>query len=36
MAGNPLGASIARGFGVEIGFSTWLVAASVPTLTAIV
>ena len=36
MAGNPLGASIARGFGVEIGFSTWLVAASVPTLAAIV
>jgi DASS family divalent anion:Na+ symporter len=35
MAANPLGAEIARTFGVEIGFGSWLVAASVPTLTAI-
>jgi DASS family divalent anion:Na+ symporter len=34
MAGNPLGAGIARQFGVEIGFGSWLVAASVPTLLA--
>jgi DASS family divalent anion:Na+ symporter len=34
MAANPLGAEIARPFGVEIGFSSWLIAASVPTLTA--
>jgi len=33
-AGNPLGAEIARGMGVQIGFVSWLVAASVPTLTA--
>jgi DASS family divalent anion:Na+ symporter len=32
MAGNPLGAEIARGFGVEIGFGSWLIAASLPTL----
>jgi DASS family divalent anion:Na+ symporter len=36
MAGNPLGAEIARGAGVEIGFARWLLAASVPTLCAIV
>jgi len=35
MAGNPLGAEMARTFGVEIGFGSWLVASSVPTLTAI-
>jgi DASS family divalent anion:Na+ symporter len=34
MAANPLGAEIARPFGVEITFASWLVAASVPTLTA--
>jgi divalent anion:Na+ symporter, DASS family len=32
MAGNPLGAAIAKQYGVEIGFGSWLVAASVPTL----
>jgi DASS family divalent anion:Na+ symporter len=32
MAANPLGTEIARTFGVEIGFGSWLVAASVPTL----
>ena len=36
MAGNPLGAEIARGAGVEIGFGRWLLAAAVPTLCAIV
>jgi DASS family divalent anion:Na+ symporter len=35
MAGNPLGAEIAGTFGVQIDFASWLVAASVPTLTAI-
>jgi divalent anion:Na+ symporter, DASS family len=35
MAANPMGAEIARTFGVEIGFGTWLLAASVPTLAAI-
>ena len=34
MAANPLGAEIARAFGVEIGFGSWLLAASVPTLVA--
>ena len=34
MAANPLGAEIARAFGVEIGFGSWLIAASVPTLAA--
>ena len=34
MAANPLGAEIARPFGVEIDFGSWLVAASVPTLAA--
>src|SRR4029453_14473266 len=32
MAGNPLGAEIAKGYGVEIGFGSWLIASSVPTL----
>jgi DASS family divalent anion:Na+ symporter len=32
MAANPLGAEIARQHGVEIGFGSWLVASSVPTL----
>src|SRR3954469_833134 len=34
MAANPLGAEIARPFGVEIGFGSWMVAACVPTLVA--
>ena len=34
MAANPLGTEIARTFGVEIGFGSWLVASSVPTLAA--
>jgi DASS family divalent anion:Na+ symporter len=34
MAGNPLGTEIARGYGVEIGFGRWLLAAAVPTLCA--
>ena len=32
---NPIGIQIAREFGVEIGFGTWLIAASVPALTSI-
>ncbi len=32
MAANPLGAEIARGYGLEIGFGSWLVASSIPTL----
>ena len=32
MAANPLGTEIARNFGVQIGFGSWLLAASVPTL----
>lgn len=36
MAANPLGAAIAQPFGVEIGFGSWLIASSVPTLTAMV
>ena len=36
MAANPLGTEIARGLGVEIGFGRWLLAASVPTLAAMV
>jgi DASS family divalent anion:Na+ symporter len=34
MAANPLGAAIASGYGLTIGFGTWLVASSVPTLVA--
>jgi divalent anion:Na+ symporter, DASS family len=34
MAANPLGAEIARAFGVTMTFGSWLVAASVPTLAA--
>jgi DASS family divalent anion:Na+ symporter len=34
MAANPLGAEIARGYGVEIGFGRWLIAAAVPTICA--
>ena len=32
---NPIGIQVAREFGLEIGFGKWLVAASVPALTAI-
>ena len=32
---NPIGLQVAREFGLEIGFGKWLVAASVPALTAI-
>lgn len=32
MAANPLGAEIARPFGVEMDFGSWLVASSLPTL----
>jgi len=34
MAANPLGAEIARGYGLEIGFGSWFVASSIPTLAA--
>ena len=34
MAANPLGTEIARRFGVQIGFGSWLIASSVPTLVA--
>jgi len=34
MAANPLGAEIARRYGVEIGFGSWLGASVVPTLVA--
>jgi len=34
MAANPLGAEMARGFGLDISFGSWFVAASVPTLAA--
>jgi DASS family divalent anion:Na+ symporter len=34
MAANPLGAEIARSYGLDIGFGSWLVASSVPTLAA--
>jgi len=36
MAANPLGVEIAKGVGVEIGFGSWLIASSVPTLCAMV
>lgn len=32
---NPIGVQIAQGAGLEIGFADWLLASSVPTLTAI-
>jgi DASS family divalent anion:Na+ symporter len=35
MAANPLGTEIARAFGVDIGFGSWLIASSVPTLVGI-
>ena len=34
MAANPLGTEITRKYGVDIGFGTWLLASSVPTLLA--
>ena len=34
MAANPLGAEIAKGYGLEIGFGSWLAASSIPTLVA--
>lgn len=36
MAANPLGTEMARAFGVEIAFGSWLVAASVPTLAGMI
>jgi DASS family divalent anion:Na+ symporter len=36
MAGNPLGAEIAKPHGVNIGFGSWLIAAALPTILAIV
>ena len=36
MAGNPLGAEIAKKSGVNIGFGSWLVASAVPTILAMV
>jgi divalent anion:Na+ symporter, DASS family len=35
MVANPLGAEISRTFGVEIGFASWWLAASVPTLVGV-
>jgi DASS family divalent anion:Na+ symporter len=32
---NPIGIQVARDYGIEIGFGKWLIAASVPALTAI-
>lgn len=34
MAGNPLGAEVAKNFGVTISFGSWLMAAFVPSLVA--
>jgi len=36
MAGNPLGAEVAKKYGVNIGFGSWLVASVVPTILAMV
>lgn len=36
MAANPLGADIAKAFGVKIDFVSWFIASSLPTLTAMV
>ena len=36
MAANPLGTEIAQTFGVTIGFGSWLIASSIPTLVAMV
>lgn len=35
MAGNPIGAEVARSFGVQITFGSWLAATSVPSLVAL-
>jgi hypothetical protein len=35
MAGNPIGAEVAKGYGLTITFGSWLVAACVPSLVAI-
>ncbi len=35
MAANPIGTAIASTFGVKIGFNSWLLASSVPTLVGI-
>lgn len=36
MVANPLGSEIARGVGVRVSFTRWLIAASVPTVCAII
>ena len=36
MAGNPLGAEVASKYGLEIGFGSWLIASSVPTIACMV
>lgn len=36
MAANPAGVAIAQSFGIDIGFGTWLLAASLPGVVAIV
>jgi len=36
MVANPLGSEIARGVGVRVSFTRWLIAASVPTACAII
>ena len=36
MVANPMGAEMARRVGVEVGFGSWLIAASVPTIAGIV
>jgi len=36
MAANPLGLEVARRFGVNLGFGSWLIAASLPTLLGMV
>ena len=36
MAANPLGAEVARSFGITMTFGAWVLAASLPTLVAIV
>jgi DASS family divalent anion:Na+ symporter len=36
MAANPLGAEMAKDFGVQISFGSWLLASSVPTLAGMV
>lgn len=36
MAANPVGAAIARQYGVDLTFASWFMASSVPTITAMV